>query len=933
MNPDREKSCLEKALRMPPSERAAWLDRECGDDPGLRDRLLGLLAGGEAAGTVPVERKGPNASTIRLEFPDDREDEAVGRMLGRYKLLERIGEGGCGVVYVAEQVEPVRRRVAVKVIKLGMDTRSVVARFEAERQALAMMDHPNIAKVLDAGATGSGRPYFVMELVRGIPITQFCDQSNRNTRERLDLFIQVCQAIQHAHQKGIIHRDIKPTNVLVTLHDGVAVPKVIDFGIAKATEGRLTDNTVYTQLNQFIGTPAYMSPEQAEMSGLDIDTRSDLYSLGVLLYELLAGSTPFHPEELASGGFDAMRRMIREKEPVRPSTRLATLGQDLLTTAARRRSMEAPKLLRQVRGDLDWIVMKCLEKDRARRYDSATALAQDVQRHIANEPVLARPPSRLYRFRKLVRRNQTASLALVSVFLALSIGLGALIWQQSQAASAAAVTDFTQRLLTDTLPGLIRQGNTRGARELVNTTDRLVALSLSNAPVAELSVRFQLWRILIEQMHDFPAALRQAEALDRLAPRFGLVPDFLKRDAPRVLVAATRLWDAGSDVSRQEQAVREIGALRAEIQARGGFLKEMWSRECLSAEGTWLIAAGRLERAEAVLTEGLRTLEPDPKTGRRPHRLIAEYAHVLTSLGRPAEAEAIIRTNLDLQLGPDLDSRILHWGLVAELCSALCAQGQFAEATQWVSERTRWLSQNGDSLTERIFLASLEASIPARAGAPRRALRAVAALATNEVAGVAEWHAAAVLSCSLGEIELHRQLCRMGLIRFASIAEDEGAELLARALLLQPDEEMSRKAAEVMLARVAASPTWSRYQEGWLRAEVASKEQRFREALEHLDRYRSNCDSGQVFPVGVNQSAGHRADLAFFHAQLVAELGRPDEARQDFAQGLGLLASALGKVPGQDRGENWLATYEAGIRRRTAESVLRAKGIPLPNAP
>jgi WD40 repeat protein len=331
--------------------------------------------------------------------------------------------------------------VALKVIKLGMDTKAVVARFEAERQALAMMDHPNIAKVFDAGTTETGRPYFIMELVRGIRITEYCDQNNLSVPERLDLFIKVCQAIQHAHQKGIIHRDIKPSNILVTLHDGLPVPKVIDFGIAKATEGRLTDATVYTQLHQFVGTPAYMSPEQAEMSGLDIDTRSDIYSLGVLLYELLAGSTPFDPKELVASGIDAMRKTIREKEALRPSTRLATLKGEELTTTARRRSAEAPKLIYLLKGDLDWIVMKCLEKDRTRRYETANGLAADLKRHLNNEPVVARPPSTAYKMQKAWRRNRLAFSA--AGMIALSVCVGAIIsaWQAWNATRARNETE------------------------------------------------------------------------------------------------------------------------------------------------------------------------------------------------------------------------------------------------------------------------------------------------------------------------------------------------------------------------------------------------------------------------------------------------------------------------------------------------------------
>jgi serine/threonine protein kinase len=350
--------------------------------------------------------------------------EGAQTVIGRFRLLEKIGEGGFGVVYVAEQKTPVRRRVALKIIKLGMDTRSVVARFEAERQALAMMDHPNIAKVFDAGATDTGRPYFVMELVRGIPITDYCDQKNLPPVERLGLFIDVCHAIQHAHQKGVIHRDIKPSNILVAQQDGVPIPKVIDFGIAKATQGDLTDKTIYTQFQQFIGTPAYMSPEQAETSVLDVDTRSDIYSLGVLLYELLTGTTPFDAKELMKAGMDEMRRRIRETEPMRPSNRLSGMTGADSTGTAKRRGMEPQRLISLLRGDLDWVVMKCLEKDRTRRYETATGLAQDVQRHLNNEPITARPPSSIYRFRKTVRRNKLAFGAAAAVVVALVAGLG-----------------------------------------------------------------------------------------------------------------------------------------------------------------------------------------------------------------------------------------------------------------------------------------------------------------------------------------------------------------------------------------------------------------------------------------------------------------------------------------------------------------------------
>jgi serine/threonine protein kinase len=421
-----------------PVLRAQFLDQACSDDARLRaavEELLQAHAGaedffakGHAAVTAP-EMDAQVATAIKeSEVGMEVADEQIGSRVGRYKLLQKLGEGGCGTVYLAEQEEPVRRRVALKVIKLGMDTKSVIARFEAERQALALMDHPNIARVLDAGATATGRPFFVMELVPGTRITKYCDEKNLDNVQRLKLFMQTCYAIQHAHQKGVIHRDIKPSNILVTLHDGKPVPKVIDFGIAKATEGRLTDHTLFTTAEQFVGTPVYMSPEQAEISGLDIDTRSDIYSLGVLLYELLTGRTPFDSQTLMKSGLDEMRRTLREEEPQLPSTMITSLRRTELTLTASQRHAEPPKLISQLKGDLDWIVMKALEKDRNRRYETANGLAMDVQRYIDNEPVVARPPSQLYRLQKLVRRNKIVFIAGGAVALALLLGLGLSTW-------------------------------------------------------------------------------------------------------------------------------------------------------------------------------------------------------------------------------------------------------------------------------------------------------------------------------------------------------------------------------------------------------------------------------------------------------------------------------------------------------------------------
>ncbi len=397
--------------------RAAYLDQICGADLALRQRVQSLLEVHELEQSFLRSSRQPD-STVAPSTPTERPGDSI----DRYKLMERVGEGGMGIVFVAQQERPIRRKVALKVIKPGMDSEAVVARFEAERQALAMMDHPNIAKVLDAGTTKTGRPFFVMELVKGIPVTEYCDQNKLAIRDRLDLFVQVCQAIQHAHQKGIIHRDIKPSNVLVTLHDGKPVPKVIDFGIAKAVNARLTDRTVYTAHFQVVGTLLYMSPEQAELSGLDIDTRSDVYGLGVLLYELLTGRTPFESKRLHEAAWQEACRIIREEEPPKPSVRLSSLGATLSAVSGSR-GADPRTLPRLVRGDLDWIVMKCLEKDRTRRYETASAFAADVHRFQQEEPIEARPPSASYRLRKLIRRHRGffTTTAVVMVLMTVAI--------------------------------------------------------------------------------------------------------------------------------------------------------------------------------------------------------------------------------------------------------------------------------------------------------------------------------------------------------------------------------------------------------------------------------------------------------------------------------------------------------------------------------
>jgi serine/threonine protein kinase/tetratricopeptide (TPR) repeat protein len=553
-----------------PEDRAAYLDRVCVGDPKKRARVDALLGAYEAAGNF---MQGNPSIPAQQATVDEPITECPGTLIGPYKLQEQIGEGGMGLVFVADQEKPIRRRVALKVIKPGMDSRQVIARFEAERQALAMMDHPNIAHVLDAGTTDSGRPYFVMDLVKGVPITQYCDQHKLTTRQRLELFLSVCQAVQHAHQKGIIHRDLKPANVLVTVHDVTPVVKIIDFGIAKATARHLTDLSVYTGFSQLIGTPLYMSPEQAGMSGLDIDTRSDIYSLGVLLYELLTGSTPFDLERLKGVDYDELRRIIREEEPPRPSTRLSTLEAAELATVAVHHGIEPRRLRRELHGDLDWIVMKCLEKDRNRRYESASALARDIERHLHDEPVEAGPPGAAYRLQKLAARYRRAliSAAVGGVLLLVAVGsVAASVGWVARDRAARRVE--TERGMSDALAeadSLLHEGDSRvNDPRRWQASLRLAQLAVERAE--ELQKTGDSSEGLTAELHEMREAVEQALfdsrirlQLDEIRLDQATMSDHgdlgFARAVPRY---AALFLEYGIDLNAPQQAAARIGDSR-----------------------------------------------------------------------------------------------------------------------------------------------------------------------------------------------------------------------------------------------------------------------------------------------------------------------------------------------------------------------------------
>jgi tetratricopeptide (TPR) repeat protein len=621
-------------------ERAAYLEVACGNDVELRARVEALLRAHEAAGGFLPEqaRAGDPRATS-----DEPVTERPGVVIGPYKLLEQIGEGGFGLVFMAEQTQPVRRKVALKVLKPGMDTRQVVARFEAERQALALMDHPNIARVLDGGEAASGRPYFVMELVKGVPITEFCDQHHLTARQRLELFLSVCHAVQHAHQKGIIHRDLKPSNVLVTVHDTIPVVKVIDFGVAKALGQELTDKTVCTGFAQMIGTPLYMSPEQAGQSGLDVDTRSDIYSLGVLLYELLTGTTPFDKERLRTASYDEIRRIIREEEAPRPSTRISTLGQAAATVSANRQS-DPRRLSRLFRGELDWLVMKALEKDRNRRYESASAFAQDVLRHLNDEPVQACPPSAWYRVRKFTRRYKAALLTAAAGTLAVLLAVGGIGWvlRDRSARAAAIEREVDQNLLQAT------QLQAQGKRQ-----EALAALRQAEGALAGGEGNEVLRQCVRDKRADLDMLDRLEEiGLQKAALRDGgLGFDFTRAAS----LYARAFHDFGIDVLALDAAAAAARIRRTAIRAGLVAALDDWAQVTTgAAESRRLLRVAQEADPDGLLTRwrqalarrdqaALRRIAADCKVETTPPRNLAYLGRSLFRTGAEKDAIRLLR--------------------------------------------------------------------------------------------------------------------------------------------------------------------------------------------------------------------------------------------------------------------------------------------------
>jgi serine/threonine protein kinase/tetratricopeptide (TPR) repeat protein len=904
--PNSEETIFAEALRLPPKDRAAYLQQAASGDPALRQRVESLLNSYEVGDFLEQAAAPELRQTVLLSVPMT---EKPGHRIGRYKLLQQIGEGGCGVVYMAEQEEPVRRRVALKIIKLGMDTKNVVARFEAERQALALMDHPNIAKVLDAGATETGRPYFVMELVRGMKITDYCDEAKLAIPARLDLFVQVCRAIQHAHQKGIIHRDIKPSNILVTVNDGVAVPMVIDFGIAKATSGQqLTDKTLFTAFEQFIGTPAYMSPEQAVLTNLDIDTRSDIYALGVLLYELLTGNTPFDSKALLAIGLDEMRRTIREKEPQRPSTRLSTLAANELTMKAQRRGIDAPKLVRELHGDLDWIVMKCLEKDRARRYETANGLARDIERHSKSEPVVARPPSNVYRFQKMFRRNKLVFAAGAAVVAALFMGLATTTWmfvKERQALQRAIAAEHAERKLRQEAE--LRELN---AHALQRGTE-------SNWEGAEAERRTALdaqRKSLGNDHPDVAESLRQLAQFhtskrdfDEAEKALGEALSIRKKISPAGDLAVAQLLEDFANLrARQERNTEAEELFREAIRLRRRIQGDANDDTALVINRLAVVLARQKRYTEALplfqqALSACRKLlgDGDPRVAVLANNVVS----VLLDLGQLAQAEAVVREVMpgNVKVRPELGT------VLGSLIITLLAERKYEEGDSLLNDLVSAAPNN-------VALLIQCKSYRGRGGHFKEAsddcVRLIGLRDDNE-----DYHEQAALLAYLGQTEKYHEHCRKFLDHFGKSADINSRERAAQDALLLPGSDTDTGEAIKVLDGLATSSfdsgskPWVEFTKGL----ADYRRGRFADASEHLEvaltlgSSTSHSLFAKVYPVQA---------LVHFH------LGESKKTRESLVKAKTFEQEGLELLRGGDLGGSWRDWLGGFVLLREAKALV-----------
>ncbi len=923
---NREKEIFNHSIELPTAEaRAAYLKAACGSDEHLRQRMEALLSAYEAAGGFIPTKDGDE--TVHAHAPLA---EGPGTRIGRYKLLQQIGEGGMGVVYMAEQEEPVRRRVALKVIKLGMDTRQVVARFEAERQALAMMDHPNIARVLDGGATESGRPYFVMELVQGVPITEYCDKAKLSSKDRLKLFMQVCQAIQSAHQKGIIHRDIKPSNVLITMHNGEPMPKVIDFGIAKATNQKLTEKTLFTNFASMIGTPAYMSPEQAELSSMDVDTRADIYSLGVLLYALLTGTTPFPEKRLRSLGYGEMQRVIREEEPERPSTRLSTMANEQKTIIARNHGEELASLSNLLKGDLDWVVMKCLEKDRNRRYETASGLVSDLKRHLENEPVTARPPSGSYRFQKMVRRNKGAFGAGVAIALtliaALAFSTAAFVRERkarlaeakAELARAAArnraeaegiradnVSSFVTEYLKTVIPDLEQQGHFSAIRQLLVVADRL-ASRMTNASRAQAQVRLAVGTAYDGVLNDFRAAELQFSEVEKLGRILGDEGADLTLEA-RERITGAIMWGqqdskAASNLTRIAEEAMQQKPPNAKVAVHA-----------LANSSLFHSYLGDMNQAEKLAEEALKIAPDDQAQLFSRMRAMLVLIRMKHARGRADESELVARQLLSILQAASLAESTQKREVLQTFVRVIASDGYVtALPEKSLADAINNLPAS-DTVTRTLLEAYLGA-IVADSGDRNRGLNMLVGSITNSLIDVGLWHTAAQLAALKGDQELHRTLCIAALARFASGGSSQTSWQLAEPLLTVPTEKFFLTTVRELIEH-APETEGGRWNRIWAK---------FSEAL---IEYRSGRLE-KAATVNANYMREHKELFGkasqkgwFLLSAIEARMDHPMKSREAYQEGLRLLESNSqpNKIP-QASGDSTDLSGE--LLRREAAALL-----------